>query len=98
MLWCGSTLQWRPRPEITHPPHCVRCRTDKCALRPLAYAHCPIMFEACESLQGSGVERKTGRKERGSIRTDSTGTRILNSILRLIPEDEYSLLREHLEP
>ena len=55
------------------------------------------MFEACESLQGSGVERTTSRKERRSVRVDSTGTPVLNSILRSIPEDEYNLLRAHLE-
>jgi CRP-like cAMP-binding protein len=56
------------------------------------------MFEACESLQGSGVDRKTGHQERNGVRTDSTGTPVLNSILRSIPEDEYNLLRRHLEP
>jgi CRP-like cAMP-binding protein len=56
------------------------------------------MSEACESLQGSGVERTTSRKEHGVIRTDSTGRRVQNSILRSIPESEYNLLRGHLEP
>jgi CRP-like cAMP-binding protein len=45
------------------------------------------------------VERTAGRKEqRRGTRTDSTGKRVQNSILRSIPEDEYNLLREHLEP
>jgi CRP-like cAMP-binding protein len=44
------------------------------------------------------VERTTGRKERRATRTDSAGGRVQNSILRSIPEDEYDLLREHLEP
>jgi CRP-like cAMP-binding protein len=56
------------------------------------------MSEACESLQGSGVERTTSRKERGGIRTDSTGRRVQNWILQSIPEGEYDLLRGHLEP
>jgi CRP-like cAMP-binding protein len=49
-------------------------------------------------LQGSGVERTTGRKERQGARTDSTGRSIQNSILLSIPEDEYNLLQRHLEP
>ena len=44
------------------------------------------------------MERTTGRKERRATRTDSAGGRVQNSILRSIPEDEYDLLREHLEP
>jgi CRP-like cAMP-binding protein len=44
------------------------------------------------------VERTTGRKERKAIRTDSSGRRVQNSILRSIPEGEYNLLREYLEP
>jgi len=44
------------------------------------------------------VERTVSRKERRSIRTDSTGNPVQNSILRSIPENEYSLLRGHLEP
>jgi CRP-like cAMP-binding protein len=44
------------------------------------------------------VERTTGRKERRATRTDSAGGRVQNSILRSIPEYEYDLLREHLEP
>ena len=55
------------------------------------------MTEACESLQGSGVERKTGRKEPSGILTDSTGRPVLNSILRSIPATEYNMLRGHLE-
>jgi CRP-like cAMP-binding protein len=43
------------------------------------------------------VERTTSRKERG-VRTDSTGRPVQNLILRSIPESEYDLLREHLEP
>jgi CRP-like cAMP-binding protein len=44
------------------------------------------------------VERKIGRKERGEVRTNSTGAPVLNSILRSIPDDEYDLLRGHLVP
>jgi CRP-like cAMP-binding protein len=44
------------------------------------------------------VERKIGGKERNGVRTNSTGVPVLNSILRSIPEDEYNLLRGHLEP
>jgi CRP-like cAMP-binding protein len=44
------------------------------------------------------VERTASRKERRGIRTDSTGNPVQNSILRSIPENEYSLLRGHLEP
>ncbi len=56
------------------------------------------MSEACESLQGSGVERKSRGKERSGIRTDSTGRAVQNSILNSIPDTEYNLLRKHLEP
>lgn len=56
------------------------------------------MSEACESLQGSGVERKSRGKERSSTRTDSTGRPVLNSILQSISDSEYNLLRKHLEP
>ncbi len=42
--------------------------------------------------------RTNSRKERRGIRTDSTGDPVQNSILRSIPENEYSLLRDHLEP
>jgi CRP-like cAMP-binding protein len=56
------------------------------------------MFEACESVQGSGVERKTGREQPGGVRTDSTGRPVQNSILQSIPEAEYNLLRGDLEP
>jgi CRP-like cAMP-binding protein len=55
------------------------------------------MFEACESLQGSGVERTSGRKERSGTRTDSTGRPVQNSVLLSIPQTEYNLLRGHLE-
>lgn len=55
------------------------------------------MSEACESLQGSGVEPKTGRKEPSGVRTDSTGRSVLNSILRSIPGTEYNMLQGHLE-
>lgn len=44
------------------------------------------------------MERTTGGRERKEIRTDSTGRPVQNSILRSIPENEYDLLREHLEP
>ena len=44
------------------------------------------------------MQRTTGRKERGVLRADSTGRLVQNSILRSIPEGEYDLLREHLEP
>ena len=45
------------------------------------------------------MERTTSRKEQQrSARTDSTGRPVQNSILRSIPEGEYDLLREHLEP
>jgi CRP-like cAMP-binding protein len=44
------------------------------------------------------VERTTSRKERKGVRTDSTGRPVQNSILRSIPDNEYDLLREHLEP
>jgi CRP-like cAMP-binding protein len=43
------------------------------------------------------VERTTSRKERGTIRTDSTGRPVQNSILQSIPENEYDLIRGHLE-
>jgi len=56
------------------------------------------MSEACESLHGLDVERTTGRKERGSIRTDHAGRPVHNSILQSIPENEYNLLKGHLEP
>ena len=44
------------------------------------------------------MERPTSPKERRGIRTDSTGRPVQNSILRSIPENEYDLLQEHLEP
>ena len=44
------------------------------------------------------MERTLSRKERRGIRTDSTGNPVQNSILTSIPENEYSLLRKHLEP
>ena len=44
------------------------------------------------------MERTIGRKERRDTRTDSAGRRVQNSILRSIPEAEYDLLREYLEP
>ncbi|HWY60150.1 MAG TPA: Crp/Fnr family transcriptional regulator [Terriglobales bacterium] len=44
------------------------------------------------------MERTTGRKERGSIRTDHAGRPVHNSILQSIPENEYNLLKGHLEP
>jgi len=56
------------------------------------------MSEACESLQGSGVERKPRGENRRSIRTDSTGRPVHNSILQSISDTEYNLLRKHLEP
>src|SRR5579863_6877178 len=56
------------------------------------------MSEACESLQGSGVERKPRGKERSGNRTDSTGRAVQNSILNSIPDTEYNLVRKHLEP
>jgi CRP-like cAMP-binding protein len=41
---------------------------------------------------------RTDRREQRGVRTDSAGRPIQNSILRSIPDDEYNLLREHLEP
>jgi CRP-like cAMP-binding protein len=41
---------------------------------------------------------RTDRKERRGVRTDSTGRPIQNSVLRSIPDNEYNLLRDHLEP
>jgi CRP-like cAMP-binding protein len=56
------------------------------------------MSEACESLQGSGVERKPRGKERSSTRTDSTGRPVQNSILQSIPAAEYNVLQKHFDP
>jgi len=44
------------------------------------------------------VERTNSRKEPRSVRIDSTGRPIENSILKSIPDFEYDLLRGHLEP
>jgi CRP-like cAMP-binding protein len=44
------------------------------------------------------VERTTSPKDRKGTRTDSTGKPVENLILRSIPDHEYNLLREHLEP
>ncbi len=66
--------------------------------RPIAYPPVQPVSEACESLQGSGVERIDSRKEKTEKRTDSTGGPVNNSILQSIPDREYDLFRAHLEP
>jgi CRP-like cAMP-binding protein len=44
------------------------------------------------------VEERSNRNLRTGLRTDSTGKPVENSILLSISDDEYALLRRHLEP